>query len=67
MLKSAKILFGNTEVPCEVLNLSGSGCCLEVETTNGIPETFHIVMANRSSKTCKVLWRDFTKLGGYIR
>jgi hypothetical protein len=67
MLKSARLLFESTAVPCTVLNLSEIGCCLEVETTIGIPEIFQIVIANQSPRTCKVLWRDSNKLGVYLR
>lgn len=67
MLKSGKILLGSWQVPCTVRNLSEIGACLEVQTTIGIPATFQFTMPNQTPQTCKVVWRDYTKLGVHFR
>jgi len=67
MLKSGKILLGKRAVPCTVRNLSEIGACLEVQTTYGIPAVFEFTMPNASTQTCKVVWRDNTKLGVHFR
>lgn len=67
ILKSGKILLGRRQVQCTVRNLSAIGACLVVQTTYGIPATFEFVMPDQVSKTCKVMWRDDTKLGVHFR
>jgi len=67
VLKSAKLLLGRREVLCTVRNLSEIGACLVVQTTYGIPATFEVVMPDQSLKSCKVMWRDDTKLGVHFR
>ena len=48
-------------------NLSEIGACLVVQTTYGIPATFEFVMPDQLQKTCKVMWRDDTRLGVHFR
>ena len=67
ILKSGKILLGRREVQCTVRNLSAIGACLVVQTTIGIPANFEFVMTGQELKTCRVLWRDDTRLGIQFR
>jgi hypothetical protein len=67
ILKSGKILLGRREVQCTVRNLSAIGACLVVQTTIGIPANFEFVMPGQESKSCKVMWRDDTRLGIHFR
>jgi hypothetical protein len=67
ILKSGKILLGRRQVQCTVRNLSEIGACLVVQTTYGIPATFEFVMPDQLPKTCKVMWRDDTRLGVHFR
>jgi hypothetical protein len=67
ILKSGKILLGRRQVQCTVRNLSAIGACLVVQTTYGIPATFEFVMPDQLPKTCKVMWRDDTRLGVHFR
>lgn len=67
ILKSGKILLGRRQVQCTVRNLSEIGACLVVQTTYGIPATFEFVMPDQLEKTCKVMWRDDTRLGVHFR
>jgi len=67
LVKSAKILFSSTEVPCTIGKLSKLGACLIVETTHGIPALFVLTMPNQASRTCKVTWRDDKRLGVHFR
>ena len=65
--KDGKILLGSLELPCTIRDLSEIGACLEVHATRGIPAVFRLAMPNRMIKTCKVMWRDYTKLGVHFR
>lgn len=67
LVKSAKILFENTEVPCTISKLSKLGACLIVQATHGIPALFVLTMTNQASRTCKVTWRDDKRLGVHFR
>jgi hypothetical protein len=67
MLKSGKILLGRGEVLCTVRSLSEIGACLQVQTTYGIPALFQLIMPNREPHSCKVMWRDDTRLGVHFR
>lgn len=63
MLKAGKIFLGSYQIPCTVRNISEIGACLEVQTTIGIPAQFNFALPNQALQTCKVMWRDYTKLG----
>jgi len=52
---------------CTIRNISKIGACILVQSTSGIPAIFQLVMPNRQSQTCKVMWRDDTKLGVHFR
>jgi hypothetical protein len=67
LIKSAKILFGSTEVPCTINKLSKLGACLILQTTHGIPALFVLTMPNQASRTCKVTWRDDKRLGVHFK
>jgi len=63
----ATIFFGSTEVPCTVSSISKIGACLVVQSTHGIPDVFEFAERDRPTCTCKVVWRDGTRLGVYFR
>jgi hypothetical protein len=63
MLKSGKILLGKHAVPCAVRNLSEIGACLQVQTTEGLPSEFAFAIGDLPPWTCKVIWRDETRMG----
>lgn len=67
LVKSARILFGSTEVSCTIGKLSKLGACLIVQTTHGIPALFELTMPKRAPRTCKVTWRDDKRLGVHFR
>ena len=67
VVKSGKILFGDTEVPCTIGKLSKLGACLIVQTTHGIPALFELIIPKRAPRTCKVTWRDDKRLGVHFR
>lgn len=66
-VKSGKILFDSTEVPCTIGKLSKLGACLIVQSTHGIPARFELMMPKQVSKICKVTWRDDKRLGVHFR
>jgi PilZ domain-containing protein len=61
-LKSGKIAFGSSQVPCTVRSLSEFGACLQLQTTYGIPGVFELVFGE-ISKACKVTRADEKQLG----
>jgi hypothetical protein len=67
LVKSGKIVFGITEVPCTIGQLSKLGACLIVQSTHGIPALFELMMPKQASRICKVTWRDDKRLGVHFR
>jgi len=65
--KSGTIVLGSRKMACTIRNISKIGACILVQSTSGIPAIFQLVMPNRQSQTCKVMWRDDTKLGVHFR
>ena len=63
ILKSGKIFLGKHVVPCAVRNLSATGACLQVQTTEGLPSEFNVSLADQAARPCKVVWRDETRIG----
>jgi hypothetical protein len=65
VLKRAQIAFKGHEavIDCVVLNLSGGGACLKVETPIGIPDTFDLMLDHASVRNCRVAWRKATQIG----
>jgi hypothetical protein len=61
------IQFENMEVSSTISSLSKIGACLLVENTRGIPEVFELVVPNQRPRSCKVMWRDETRLGVHFR
>jgi hypothetical protein len=62
-LKSGKILLGPHLLSCTIRNLSGTGACLEVQSTYGIPPKFEFRMPNQSVRACSIVWAGETLLG----
>jgi len=67
LVKSGRILFDSTEVPCTIGKLSRLGACLIVQTTHGIPALFELTLPNQVPRACKVTWRDDKRLGIHFR
>ena len=65
VLKRAQIVFKGHEalIDCVVLNLSGGGACLKVESPVGIPDTFDLILDHASIHNCRVAWRKATRIG----
>jgi hypothetical protein len=63
MLKAGKIFLGKHAVSCTVRNLSETGACVQVQTTEGLPSEFSFSMADQPSRRCKVIWRTDTQMG----
>ncbi len=64
-LKKGRIVFndGRSTIDCLVRNLSAGGAKLEVPSSVGIPDDFDLVMADGSTKRCRVAWRKLTEIG----
>ena len=62
-LKSGRVSFDGTRIPCTVRSLSESGACLEVQTTHGLPGRFDLAIPGEGSKSCTVTWANEKKLG----
>jgi PilZ domain len=49
---------------CTVENITGSGACLKVASTFGVPETFDLTFEHgRTRRRCRVVWRTNDKFG----
>jgi hypothetical protein len=64
-LKGGRIAFnaGRSTVDCTVRNLSNKGAKLLVNSVVGIPDSFELVLADRSKQSCRVIWRALKELG----
>jgi len=64
-LKGARIVVndGFSTFQCTVRNLSESGAQLRVASIIGIPDAFELVLDDKRSFACKVIWRRETELG----
>ena len=64
VLKGGTIAFGGAGISCTIRNLSETGACLEVTSPVGIPECFTLVIdADRSSRSCQIVWRKEKRIG----
>ncbi|HMF05758.1 MAG TPA: PilZ domain-containing protein [Methylocella sp.] len=65
VLKTARIVFKNHTVTfdCVVRNLSDGGASLKVESSLEIPDSFDLVIATASIRSCRVAWRKATEIG----
>lgn len=65
-LKSGKIVFNNKRsvIDCLIRNLSDRGACLQIDSSNGIPEQFELqIEATRNLQPCRMVWVTDTRLG----
>jgi hypothetical protein len=65
VLKGARIVVndGFSTFQCTVRNLSEIGAQLRVTSIVGIPDSFQLVLDDKSSFDCTVIWRRETELG----
>jgi hypothetical protein len=66
VLKGAKIILNNRSslFDCTVRDLTNVGACLVVASSVGIPHAFALSFdCARSSRRCRVRWRDQNKIG----
>lgn len=64
-LKGARIVVngGFSTFQCTVRNLSPTGAQLRVTSIIGIPDTFDLLLDDKQSFACTVMWRRETELG----
>jgi hypothetical protein len=64
-LKGGRIAFnaGQSTIECVVLNLSETGAKLRVTSVMGIPDTFDLLLADKSRRRCRVAWRKLDEMG----
>jgi hypothetical protein len=68
MLKAASISFRGGAINCTVRNLSATGACLEVNSQQGIPDNFSLVLEmEHRSRPCLVVWRKENRIGVIFR
>jgi hypothetical protein len=70
---TGKIFHADMSAPvaCAILNQSRTGACLLVASTDGIPDTFDLVIDVAESESespgtasaCSVMWRTATRVG----
>lgn len=68
-LKTATLQFeGSVPIACAVLNVSKTGACILLSSTEGIPDSFDLIMdPGGPTHTCSVAWRSKFKLGVWYR
>jgi len=64
VLKTAYVILSEKapKIACAVRNISEAGAMLQVSTTYGIPERFHLQI-DGTRRGCRVVWRTETKIG----
>lgn len=64
-LKTGMIVFngGRSTIECVVRNLSEGGAQLKVVSILGIPETFLLRLADKSTRNCAIAWKRADVLG----
>ncbi|MET3900496.1 hypothetical protein ABIB57_004462 [Devosia sp. UYZn731] len=64
-LKGARIVVndGFSTYQCTVRNLSPAGAQLRVTSIIGIPDTFELLLDDKQTFACTVIWRRETELG----
>ncbi len=66
LFKGATIVFGGGDFTykCVVRNRSSTGASAEMESPDGVPNHFRLVLDDGSlSRMCRVVWRSPTRLG----
>jgi hypothetical protein len=64
VMKAGTISFGGSGIDCLVRNMSDGGANLEVESQNGIPSSFELVInVEHSNHRCHVVWRKARRIG----
>ena len=69
-LKPGKIVFDRRScvIDCTVRNLSAAGACLVLPSTVGVPDRFDLVIAAEAyPRSCRVAWKDDTRVGVTFR
>ena len=68
VLKAGSISFEGGAISCTVRNLSATGTCLEVNSQQGIPDNFSLVLEmEHRSRPCLVVWRKEKRIGAIFR
>ena len=64
-LKGGQIVFndGFSTFECTVRNLSEAGAMLRVVSIIGIPDSFKLVLHDKQTFNCSVVWRRESELG----
>lgn len=64
VFKAGKIVFDGAVIDCTVRNISRTGAALEVESPDGIPHNFILVIeTDRVRRACHVVWRKERRMG----
>lgn len=66
VLKSAKIMFDSQSswFDCTVCNITNDGACLTIAAATPVDESFALSFDNfRSTRACRVVWRQTDRLG----
>jgi hypothetical protein len=64
VIRAGTILFDGSGTDCLVRKISLGGANLEVESQNGIPDSFDLVIdVERSNQRCHVVWRKARRIG----
>lgn len=69
-LRSGKIIFNNRQsvIDCIIRDLSNGGTCLQVNSTENIPEAFELLPdGDNDSRPCQIVWMSGTRIGVEFR
>jgi PilZ domain len=64
--RSAKIIMPRRSptIPCTVQDMTGTGACLKLADTHGVPQAFDLTFERSDARrSCRVVWRTRDKLG----
>ena len=64
VLKAAKIAINRGgAIDCTIRDISENGACLRVASALGIPESFDLILDEKTRRPCFVKWRKATQIG----
>lgn len=63
VLEPATVAFGDTQVSCEVRDLSEGGARLKCDAAHEWPERLTLSIADQAPRECQVVWSLNTLLG----
>ena len=67
VLRAGTIEFDGGVIDCTVRNLSSTGAMLEVESPDGIPSRFTLILSDGHHSPCQIMWSKPKRIGVAFR